>query len=146
MFHCAGGAPTGSTLRMLRLPDVLRGFLENFFDAKRRAMRLVRPVADRVGAGWLVAPDTLLRSHRRLATPTVPKSEGEGNLPSTNQGATAQVAVATKSKSVSLSAVVTQRVVQLVSAVFALDSLMKALVVMVTPPPPRTFLPAGHET
>jgi hypothetical protein len=79
---------------------------------------------ERSPSGWLVTPDTLLRSHRRLATPTMPKSEGEGNLPPTNQGATAQVAVATKSKRTSLSAVVTQRVVQLVSATFALESTM----------------------
>jgi len=59
-------APTGSTLRMLRLPDVLRFFMENFFDAKRRAMRLMRPVAERVGAGWLVAPDSVFEAFERL--------------------------------------------------------------------------------
>jgi len=59
-------APTGSTLRMLRLPDVLRFFMENFFDAKRRAMRVVRPMADRVGAGWLVAPDSVFAAFERL--------------------------------------------------------------------------------
>jgi arsenite-transporting ATPase len=51
---------------MLRLPDVLRFFMENFFDAKRRAMRLVRPVAERVGAGWLVAPDSVFEAFERL--------------------------------------------------------------------------------
>ena len=45
------------------------------------------------------------------------------------QGATAQVAVATKSRVVEVSAVSTNLVVQLVSAMFALDQLMKALVV-----------------
>jgi arsenite-transporting ATPase len=59
-------APTGSTLRMLRLPDVLRFFMEHFFDAKRRAARLVRPLANRVGAGRLVAPDEVFEAAERL--------------------------------------------------------------------------------
>jgi arsenite-transporting ATPase len=59
-------APTGSTLRMLRLPDVLRFFMENFFDAKRRAARLVRPLAQRVGAGRLVAPEAVFDAAERL--------------------------------------------------------------------------------
>ena len=44
-------APTGSTLRLLRFPDVLRFFMENFFDIERRAARWVRPIAKRLGAG-----------------------------------------------------------------------------------------------
>jgi len=59
-------APTGSTLRMLRLPDVLRFFMENFFDAKRRVARLVRPLASRVGAGRLVAPEEVFDAAERL--------------------------------------------------------------------------------
>ena len=59
-------APTGSTLRMLRLPDVLRFFMENFFDVKRRAMRIVKPLADRVGIGRLVAPDSVFEAFERL--------------------------------------------------------------------------------
>jgi arsenite-transporting ATPase len=59
-------APTGSTLRMLRLPDVLRFFMENFFDVKRRAARLVRPLAVRVGAGRLVAPEEVFDAAERL--------------------------------------------------------------------------------
>ena len=59
-------APTGSTLRMLRLPDVLRFFMENFFDAKRRAARFVRPLARRVGAGRLVAPEEVFDAAERL--------------------------------------------------------------------------------
>lgn len=59
-------APTGSTLRMLRLPDVLRFFMENFFDLKRRAARLVRPLANRVGAGRLVAPERVFDAAERL--------------------------------------------------------------------------------
>jgi arsenite-transporting ATPase len=59
-------APTGSTLRMLRLPDVLRFFMERFFDTKRRAARLVKPVADRIGVGHLVAPDSVFEAFERL--------------------------------------------------------------------------------
>jgi arsenite-transporting ATPase len=59
-------APTGSTLRMLRLPDVLRFFMENFFDVERRAARLVRPLANRVGVGRLVAPEAVFDAAERL--------------------------------------------------------------------------------
>jgi arsenite-transporting ATPase len=59
-------APTGSTLRMLRLPDVLRLFMTSFFDAKRRAARLVKPIADRVGMGRFVAPDEVFAAFERL--------------------------------------------------------------------------------
>jgi arsenite-transporting ATPase len=59
-------APTGSTLRLLRFPDALRLFMENFFDVKRRAARLVRPVATRLGAGRLIAPDSVFEAVERL--------------------------------------------------------------------------------
>jgi arsenite-transporting ATPase len=59
-------APTGSALRMLRLPDVLRFFMAKFFDAERRAARLVRPLAERVGAGRLVAPEAVFDAAERL--------------------------------------------------------------------------------
>jgi len=59
-------APTGSTLRMLRLPDVLRLFMTGFFDAKRQASRLMKPVADRVGLGRFVAPDEVFEAFERL--------------------------------------------------------------------------------
>ena len=59
-------APTGSTLRMLRLPDVLRFFMENFFDVERRAARLLRPLASRVGAARLVAPEAVFEAAERL--------------------------------------------------------------------------------
>ena len=59
-------APTGSTLRLLRFPDVLRLFMENFFDVKRRAARLVRPIATRLGAGRIVAPDSVFEAVERL--------------------------------------------------------------------------------
>ena len=59
-------APTGSTLRLLRFPDVLRLFMENFFDIKRRAARWVRPIATRLGAGQIVAPDSVFEAVERL--------------------------------------------------------------------------------
>jgi arsenite-transporting ATPase len=59
-------APTGSTLRMLRLPDVLRMFMTDVFQMKRRASRLVKPLADRVGVGRLVAPDEVFAAFERL--------------------------------------------------------------------------------
>ncbi len=59
-------APTGSTLRLLRLPDVLRMFMENFWDFKRQAARLVRPIANKVGAGKLIAPDEVFDAVERL--------------------------------------------------------------------------------
>ncbi len=59
-------APTGSALRMLRLPDVLRFLMEGFFDANRSAARLLRPLASRVGAGRLVAPDSVFAAVERL--------------------------------------------------------------------------------
>jgi arsenite-transporting ATPase len=59
-------APTGSTLRLLRFPDVLRMFMTNFFDFKRKAARVIRPLADRVGVGRLVAPDEVFEAFERL--------------------------------------------------------------------------------
>jgi arsenite-transporting ATPase len=59
-------APTGSTLRMLRLPDVLRLVMENFWDWKRRTARALRPVADRVGLGRFVAPEAVFDAFERL--------------------------------------------------------------------------------
>ncbi len=59
-------APTGSTLRMLRFPDVLRIFMENFFDWKRKAARLLRPVAMRVGADVFVPSDEVFAAFERL--------------------------------------------------------------------------------
>jgi arsenite-transporting ATPase len=59
-------APTGSTLRLLRLPDVLRFFMENFFEFKRKAFRAVRPIATRVGVGRFIAPDEVFAAVDRL--------------------------------------------------------------------------------
>jgi arsenite-transporting ATPase len=59
-------APTGSTLRMLRLPDVLGMLMENFWDWKRRTARALRPVANRVGLGRFVAPERVFDAFERL--------------------------------------------------------------------------------
>ncbi len=59
-------APTGATLRMLRFPDVLRFFMENFFDWKRRGARLVRPLARRLGAERFVPGDEVFDAFERL--------------------------------------------------------------------------------
>lgn len=59
-------APTGQTLRLLRLPDVLRHLMEGLWDWKRRTARALRPFADRVGAGRLVAPEEVFDAFERL--------------------------------------------------------------------------------
>ncbi len=61
-------APTGSTLRLLRFPDVMRFFMENFFDFKRKAARILRPVVRRLGgsADLLVPPDEVFDAFERL--------------------------------------------------------------------------------
>jgi arsenite-transporting ATPase len=59
-------APTGSTLRMLRFPDVLRIFMNNFFDWKRKAAKLIRPVAATVGAEIFVPSDEVFAAFERL--------------------------------------------------------------------------------
>ena len=59
-------APTGATLRLLRFPDVLRFFMENVFEWKRRSMRLVRPLARRVHADRLLPSDEVFAAFERL--------------------------------------------------------------------------------
>jgi arsenite-transporting ATPase len=59
-------APTGATLRLLRLPDVLRTLMDRFWVGKRRAARVLRPIAERVGAGRFVAPEEVFDAFERL--------------------------------------------------------------------------------
>jgi arsenite-transporting ATPase len=61
-------APTGATLRMLRFPDVLRFLMENFFDFERKAARLVRPLARRLGVpgDLLIPPEEVFDAFERL--------------------------------------------------------------------------------
>ena len=59
-------APTGSTLRLLRLPDVLRSLMDHFWTWKRRTARALRPVAERVGLGRFVAPEAVFDAFEQL--------------------------------------------------------------------------------
>jgi arsenite-transporting ATPase len=59
-------APTGSTLRMLRLPDVLRSVMDHFWDWKRKTARALRPVAERIGLGRFVAPEEVFDAFEQL--------------------------------------------------------------------------------
>lgn len=59
-------APTGATLRMLRFPDALRVFMENFFDLERRGARLLRPLMERVHAAGVVPRDEFFEAIERL--------------------------------------------------------------------------------
>ena len=59
-------APTGATLRMLRFPDALRIFMQDFFDLKRRLVRGVRPVMERLRAGHWVPPEDFYDAFERL--------------------------------------------------------------------------------
>lgn len=59
-------APTGATLRLLRFPDVLRFFMENFFEWKRKSARLLRPFAKRVSAERFVPGDEVFEAFETL--------------------------------------------------------------------------------
>ena len=59
-------APTGATLRMLRFPDALRVFMENFFELERRGARWLRPLARRAGAGRLLPQEEFFDAFERL--------------------------------------------------------------------------------
>ncbi|MEW6363938.1 MAG: TRC40/GET3/ArsA family transport-energizing ATPase [Acidobacteriota bacterium] len=41
-------APTGSTIRMLSMPDIMRWYFEKIFNLHRRVVKAVRPIAERV--------------------------------------------------------------------------------------------------
>jgi hypothetical protein len=51
---------------MLRFPDVLRIFMENFFEVKRRGARLVRPLLERLHAERLVPGEEIFDAFERL--------------------------------------------------------------------------------
>ncbi len=59
-------APTGSTLRMLRFPDALRVFMDHFFDWKRRGVRLLRPLMERISADRLLPSEEVFDAFERL--------------------------------------------------------------------------------
>lgn len=74
-------APTGSTVRLLSLPDLLQWYMEKFFPWERRLVRAVRPVAERLTGVPLPADDvfrtleglyrTIGGAKERLIDPTV---------------------------------------------------------------------------
>jgi arsenite-transporting ATPase len=51
---------------MLRFPDALRIFMENFFDLERRGARLLRPLMERVHAAGVVPRDEFFEAIERL--------------------------------------------------------------------------------
>jgi arsenite-transporting ATPase len=59
-------APTAATLRMLRLPDILRHFMENVFGWKRRSSRMLRPMAKRIGVERFIPPEEFWESFEQL--------------------------------------------------------------------------------
>lgn len=59
-------APTGATLRLLRFPDALRVFMENFFEWERRGVRLLRPLVSKLPGGELVPEEELFDAVERL--------------------------------------------------------------------------------
>ncbi|MCC6640661.1 MAG: ArsA family ATPase [Deltaproteobacteria bacterium] len=59
-------APTGATLRMLRFPDALRIFMENFFEIERRGVRWLRPVVGRLGGSALLPDEEFFEAFERL--------------------------------------------------------------------------------
>lgn len=59
-------APTGSTLRMLRFPDVLRLFMGDVFEMKKKGARLLRPLFERLRQGNLVPSEALFDAFERL--------------------------------------------------------------------------------
>ncbi len=59
-------APTGATLRMLRFPDALRLFMQNFFDLERRGARLLRPLVEKVSAARLIPREEFFDAFERL--------------------------------------------------------------------------------
>jgi arsenite-transporting ATPase len=59
-------APTGATLRMLRFPDALRIFMENFFDWHQRGARVLRPIVSRLGGSGVVPSEEVFEAFERL--------------------------------------------------------------------------------
>jgi arsenite-transporting ATPase len=59
-------APTGETLRLLALPEVLRWWMRRMFPAERRVMRTLRPVLTHL-AGLPFPPDSVFAAVDRLS-------------------------------------------------------------------------------
>jgi arsenite-transporting ATPase len=50
-------APTGSTIRMLSMPNVLRWYMEHFFHLERRIVKMVKPVVEKIYNNVLLPTD-----------------------------------------------------------------------------------------
>ncbi|MFK7895592.1 MAG: ArsA family ATPase [Myxococcota bacterium] len=59
-------APTGATMRMLRFPDALRIFMQNFFEFERKGARLLRPLVRSFEAGKLIPREEFFEAFERL--------------------------------------------------------------------------------
>ncbi len=59
-------APTGSTLRMLRFPEVLRIFMDRLFDLERRGVRVLRKFFDGADAARLLPSEEFFDAFERL--------------------------------------------------------------------------------
>jgi arsenite-transporting ATPase len=59
-------APTGDTLRMLRFPDALHLFMENFWELKRKSARVARPIVNRLVPGNLIPEEQFFDAFERL--------------------------------------------------------------------------------
>ncbi len=56
-------APTGSTIRMLSMPDLLRWYFEKIFNMHRRVVRAVRPIAERISSLPIPSDDVFVSLH-----------------------------------------------------------------------------------
>lgn len=59
-------APTGATMRMLRFPDALRIFMQNFFEFERKGARLLRPFVRSFDVGKLIPREEFFDAFERL--------------------------------------------------------------------------------
>ncbi len=59
-------APTGATMRMLRFPDALRIFMQNFFEFERKGARLLRPLVRSFDVGKLIPREEFFDAFERL--------------------------------------------------------------------------------
>ena len=59
-------APTGAALRMLRFPDALEVFMQNFFSLERAGAKLLRPLLGGTKAGRLLPSEAFFQAFERL--------------------------------------------------------------------------------
>lgn len=59
-------APTGATMRMLRFPDALRIFMQNFFEFERKGARFLRPLVRSFDVGKLIPREEFFDAFEKL--------------------------------------------------------------------------------